>query len=68
MRSIASFLMAIAAALVLNLSALSAGLPAPYSGIVVFGTSLSDPGNGFALRGGINHPPEYLLDALLGHH
>jgi phospholipase/lecithinase/hemolysin len=65
MRSIASFLMAIAATLVLNLSAVSAGLPAPYSGIVVFGTSLSDPGNAFALRGGTNTPPDYLVDPLL---
>ena len=37
----------------------------PYSGIVVFGTSLSDSGNAFALRGGANTPPDYLLDALL---
>ena len=28
-----------------------------YSGIVVFGTSLSDSGNAFALRGGANTPP-----------
>jgi phospholipase/lecithinase/hemolysin len=38
---------------------------APFSGIVVFGTSLSDPGNAFALRGGTNTPPNYLLDPLL---
>jgi phospholipase/lecithinase/hemolysin len=37
----------------------------PYPGIVVFGTSLSDPGNAFHVRGGVNHPPEYLLDATL---
>jgi phospholipase/lecithinase/hemolysin len=37
----------------------------PYSGIVVFGTSLSDSGNAFALRGGANTPPDYLLDPLL---
>ena len=37
----------------------------PYSGIVVFGTSLSDSGNAFALRGGTNTPPDYLLDPLL---
>jgi phospholipase/lecithinase/hemolysin len=36
-----------------------------YSGIVVFGTSLSDSGNAFALRGGANTPPDYLLDPLL---
>jgi phospholipase/lecithinase/hemolysin len=37
----------------------------PYSGIVVFGTSLSDSGNAFALRGGTNTPPDYLVDPLL---
>src|SRR5689334_20174526 len=37
----------------------------PYDGIVVFGTSLSDPGNAFALRGGTNTPPDYLVDPLL---
>ena len=36
-----------------------------FSGIVVFGTSLSDSGNAFALRGGANTPPDYLLDPLL---
>ena len=39
--------------------------PAVYSGIVVFGTSLSDSGNAFALRGGANTPPDYLLNPLL---
>jgi phospholipase/lecithinase/hemolysin len=33
--------------------------------IVVFGTSLSDSGNAFALLGGANTPPDYLLDPLL---
>jgi phospholipase/lecithinase/hemolysin len=37
----------------------------PYSGIVVFGTSLSDSGNAFALRGSASTPPDYLLDPLL---
>jgi len=32
---------------------------------VAFGTSLSDSGNAFALRGGANTPPDYLLDPLL---
>ena len=36
-----------------------------YSGIVVFGTSLSDSGNAFALSGGTNTPPDYILDPLL---
>jgi phospholipase/lecithinase/hemolysin len=31
----------------------------------VFGASLSDSGNAFALRGGANTPPDYLLDPLL---
>ncbi|MGI8672992.1 MAG: SGNH/GDSL hydrolase family protein [Luteitalea sp.] len=36
-----------------------------YDGIVVFGTSLSDSGNAFALRDGTNTPPDYLVDLLL---
>ena len=44
---------------------LSARQHAPYSGIVVFGTSLSDSGNAFALRGGTNTPPDYDLNPLL---
>src|SRR6478672_9587825 len=57
----------------LGLAAMLAAVPlstpvaaqAPFGGIVVFGTSLSDPGNAFALRGGTNTPPNYLLDPLL---
>ena len=30
--------------------------------MVVFGSSLSDPGNAFALRGGTNVPPDYSVD------
>ncbi len=37
----------------------------PFSRIVAFGASLSDSGNAFALRGGANTPPDYLLDPLL---
>ena len=37
----------------------------PFGRIVVFGTSLSDSGNAFALRGGTNTPPDYELDPLL---
>lgn len=33
--------------------------------LVVFGTSLSDPGNAFALRGGVNVPPDYSVDPFL---
>jgi phospholipase/lecithinase/hemolysin len=36
-----------------------------YSGIVVFGTSLSDPGNAFALVGGTNTPPDYAVNPSL---
>lgn len=36
-----------------------------FSGIVVFGTSLSDPGNAFALRGEASTPPDYALDPFL---
>ena len=43
--------LACAAALAVGMSPLSAQKRAPYSGIVVFGTSLSDSGNAFALRG-----------------
>jgi phospholipase/lecithinase/hemolysin len=37
----------------------------PYERIVVFGTSLSDSGNAFALRGGTSTPPDYLVDPFL---
>ena len=36
-----------------------------FSGIVVFGTSLSDPGNAFALVGDQSTPPDYNLNPLL---
>jgi outer membrane lipase/esterase len=52
-------------ALNLGTAGLSGQERAPYSAIVVFGTSLSDSGNAFALRGGTNTPPNYLLDPLL---
>jgi phospholipase/lecithinase/hemolysin len=57
----------VVASAALALAAVSAPRAAskPYSQIVVFGTSLSDPGNAFALRGGANTPPDYLLDPLL---
>jgi outer membrane lipase/esterase len=56
---------ALAASLVAAAPTLSARQHAPYSKIVVFGTSLSDPGNAFALRGGTNTPPDYDLSPLL---
>ena len=37
----------------------------PYERIVVFGTSLSDPGNAFALTGNTSTPPDYSLDPFL---
>ena len=36
-----------------------------FSRIIVFGTSLSDTGNAFALVGGRNTPPDYSVDFLL---
>ena len=38
---------------------------ASFTHIVVFGTSLSDSGNAFALRGATSTPPDYQLDPLL---
>ena len=52
-------------ALVVAPAAVPSAAPSPYAGIVVFGTSLSDSGNAFALRGGTNTPPDYDLDPLL---
>lgn len=40
-------------------------LAGPATGIVVFGDSLSDPGNAFALVGGTNTPPDYSQDFFL---
>ena len=37
-----------------------------YSGIVVFGTSLSDSGNAFALRGEQSTPPDFGLNRRAG--
>lgn len=42
-----------------------AGAQSAFSGIVVFGTSLSDPGNAFALRGAQATPPDFMLNPLL---
>src|SRR5687768_2161386 len=36
-----------------------------FSGIVVFGTSLSDPGNAFVLLGDQGTPPDFMLNPLL---
>ena len=56
MKSKFPWLAACVAALTFAVPTLAAG--APYSAIVVFGTSLSDSGNAFALRGGANTPPD----------
>jgi phospholipase/lecithinase/hemolysin len=54
-----------AAALAATAPTLLARQHAPYSGIVVFGTSQSDPGNAFALLGGTSTPPDYDLNPML---
>lgn len=57
----------LAAAAVLTAATFSAPLaaPAPFGSIVVFGTSLSHPGNAFAMWGVTNTPPDYLLDPFM---
>ena len=55
----------LAAALAVAVSTVPTAAKAPFARIVVFGTSLSDSGNAFALRGATNTPPDYLLDPLL---
>lgn len=65
MTSKMSVAVACAAAIALSMPTLSADEQSPYSGVVVFGTSLSDSGNAFALRGGTNTPPDYDVDGLL---
>jgi phospholipase/lecithinase/hemolysin len=44
---------------------LPAAAQTSFKKIVVFGTSLSDAGNAFVLRGGTNTPPDYDVDPLL---
>jgi phospholipase/lecithinase/hemolysin len=44
---------------------IQAAPPAAYERIVVFGTSLSDPGNAFTLFGGTNIPPDYSVNPFL---
>ena len=58
-------IVAVAAALAATVPTLSAQQHGSYSGIVVFGTSLSDSGNAFALRGGTNTAPDYDVNPLL---
>ena len=65
MRICASVLAICAATAIVGTPPVSAQQQAPYSGIVVFGTSLSDPGNSFALRGGTNTPADFDLNPFL---
>jgi phospholipase/lecithinase/hemolysin len=51
--------------LLLSMKFTSAAERQQYSSLIVFGTSLSDSGNAFALRGGTNTPPDYDLNPLL---
>lgn len=51
--------------LLLSTTLASAGERRQYSSLAVFGTSLSDSGNAFALRGGTSTPPDYDLNPLL---
>jgi phospholipase/lecithinase/hemolysin len=56
----------LAACLALILAApLAAQAQRPSHRIVVFGTSLSDPGNAFALLGATSTPPDYSVDPFL---
>jgi phospholipase/lecithinase/hemolysin len=57
------------AGLVVGLALVLASTPGPtaqprYDGLVVFGTSLSDSGNSYALVGGNNTPPGFWVDDL----
>lgn len=65
MRVRATTLFAAAAGLTVTMATVPTAAQAPFRRIVVFGASLSDSGNAFALRGGVNTPPDYLLDPLL---
>lgn len=56
--------LALAAAVLIANAPTRADSP-PFGRIITFGTSLSDPGNAFALRGGTNTPPDYVMDPLL---
>ena len=55
----------LAAALAVAATTVPTAAKAPFARIVVFGTSLSDSGNAFALRGATSTPPDYQLDPLL---
>ena len=57
--------MLVVVTLTLAMPVLSASQRASFSGVVVFGTSLSDSGNAFALKGGASTPPDYGLNPFL---
>ena len=59
------FQMFVAVAVILAATGLSAFQRAPFSGVVAFGTSLTDSGNAFALVGGTSTPPDYGLNPFL---
>jgi phospholipase/lecithinase/hemolysin len=61
----ASVLAICATTAIVEMPHVSAQQQVPYSGIVVFGTSLSDPGNAFALLGGTNTPADFDLNPFL---
>lgn len=61
---IKNILSSLLAASALALSTAASAQPR-FDSLVIFGTSLSDPGNFFALFGGNNTPPNYVVDALL---
>src|ERR1044071_8906267 len=65
MRNATTMCVSAAALVLFATSTVPMAAQAPFEQIVAFGTSLSDPGNAFALRGGTNTPPDYLLDPLL---
>jgi len=58
---------AVAAATALAVAAVTVPTSAQtgFAGLVVFGTSLSDPGNAFALRGEASQAPDYQVDPFL---
>ena len=55
----------VACMLALLAAASTAAAQSSFTGIVVFGTSLSDPGNAFALNGEAGTPHDFLMNPLL---
>jgi phospholipase/lecithinase/hemolysin len=65
MKACQTVLMCAVAVLAIATAAVETAPGAGFSRIVAFGTSLSDSGNAFALRGETNTPPDYDMDPLL---